>query len=278
MSIGVGTPGFSIGEKSRYDDVFGVGNTLMYRLSEGTGTAIDDANDTGANGTASGSSGTYWDNATWWTPGGTDDKILIPTSDALDAICTMSNFSGKQLIVAMDFYYDGDQTGTETLITWGAPVSSHSGWGIRTNSSEVMSFIARGEGASASETKGITGTSLAGFVDTRVNILFDIRGATDTTIDITVYLNGSAVGTYAAFDVRKDGTDNPVDGTDKGLVIGANRTSGSAFGAYLGSTASNARVRDVLLHHRDIIKGDLGSKLAAEINNSPLDWYRRLTE
>lgn len=266
-----------LGLESVYSQVHGLSNTLIYRLTNTSGTSIVDSNGIGSDATASGS-GSYWANALWWTPNGTDDKILIPSA-TVDDLLRMDSINGQQIILAFDTYYDGGVTGSEGLFYYGEMNGDGSGWGVRFQGATptFLVFDTWGAGASTTLSTSLTSTSI-NTTNARVPILLDIQGTSATTVSVSSYIEGALKSTVSINLRANSATGNPTDGRDCGGTIGCRRSGLASYANYLNSGASNGRLRDILIHRRSTIDGSLGAQLASQIVNHPLDWHLRLAQ
>lgn len=229
---------------------------FWYRLQEGAGSSVAAV----SNGAPpalvpKGAITTEWGNAGYYTPiGSSDASVLYAQNTYFDTFFNFANLNGKQMLLGLDWYYDGGITpSSEHLLGYGANTTA-GGWWVNINTSNQLGISYKAVGSSSLGSGTFAGFNLSSDADagsnTRISLLFDfrVRGVyPNAALTCNLYSNGVSKTSVTNLDINQianGGTALPGGTTTQPFHLGGrkNSTGSNTYDQVVHSSASNGRL------------------------------------
>jgi len=221
---------------------------VFYKMHEATGATISDSlSNGGALTLFADSTGTPWSNRPNITPDGTNHYVQRDADAFLQSLLRIDTAFGH-IIQCLDFAYDGALTGNEAIMFAGTNNPS-GGWGFGINSSGQIQMLFRGVGSSALVTTAFAGSALSGYAGSyaRIHLMVEIVRASATTVDASLYVNGSSLAQLVGLSTLGTGGTSPYGslqthgGGTQAYSLGVRPNAASGREQFLNSAGSNGQ-------------------------------------
>lgn len=254
----------SVAVKPRSSIPTPVSPAVFYKLHENTGGTCSDALGNGPDLTlAASGTGTPWADTGWLTPDGTNHYINVATSTYLQSLLRFDT-DWAQLLVAFDYYFDGDTTTVESFLSVGKnDATGH--FGIMQSTAEQLQLFVRGKGAASASTYSIASSALTTFGNQRLTLLFEFVKTGANTFDTNVYKNGVAFATHTGADWSLNSATAPWGDTEgTGYTIGA-RNNSASIDYRVGAGASSGKYGRFFIMRKQVRDAAFAADLALEL-------------
>lgn len=234
--------------------------------------------------TLTGTVGTIW-TANWGsaTPDGATHYASAAVGNAaLQEIFDLRDISGQQIIIGFELQTDGDLSGSEGVLWWGANSGGvgTTGWGVQINSAEQVSCEFRGLGSSGATTQAVSSTAMS--TADRYAVVVSLVGtsASQVTISVNRWLYGTGLQTQqqaAGVDILGTaGTEAPGINGSFALTLLARRGA-SVYDRFLGATSgSNAKINNVWSARLPVPQAGLPEQCLLAMGAAPREFPRSL--
>lgn len=243
---------------------------VFYKLHEGAGSTATDALGKGGAFTLAGSgTGTPWANVGFVTPDGTNHYLQRGSDAHLRSIFRLDQAFGH-IFQALDFYWDGGQTGLEALTFIGKSDNIVGGWGVEVNASSQVVLTVRGVGGSNHADNAFNGFTLASLASQRVQLTVETVYKTATTVDAYLYANGASVSSISNVSLVPNSATAPFGSIElnldtQGYTLLAQPNGTNARARLGNSAASNCRISRFWASRHETYDSSLGLKLAKDL-------------